>query len=75
MKRDNGAKTKIKKAQGHGERQRRKKHPIRLMQTNTFEKESFQNKDKSGGERKKELLGKTDGDIPINVPITLVILA
>ena len=74
MKRDKGDQYN-KKVQGRDERQRRQRLPTRLTQTNTLEKESFQDKDKSGGgEEKEDLLGKRDGDIRMNVPIILVIL-
>jgi hypothetical protein len=53
MKRDKGDKD-IKKVQGRDERQRRQRLPTRLTQTNTLEKESFQDKDKSGGGKKKK---------------------
>jgi hypothetical protein len=78
------------KVHGHGERQRRQRHKKKykdmardkgdkdfqqdLRRRTRLKRRAFRTKINQGEERKDELLGKRDRDIPMNDPITLVIL-
>jgi len=78
------------KVHGHGERQRRQRHKKKykdmardkgdkdfqqdLRRRTRLKRRAFRTKINQGEERKDELLGKRDRDIPMYDPITLVIL-